>query len=101
MGRNFGEVLDKAIKITPEQELDLRSDLNELGISARYRAPEQSWDNWRDITMIVARYFGNIKPEDLTNWQRQFCKLITNLEQLSDNDWILLMKERRGEKGEK
>lgn len=53
MGRNVAEVIDQVLGIVPEAEQELRSRLEALRTSAKYKAPELMGDIWNGAAHLL------------------------------------------------
>lgn len=72
-----------------------KAALEPIRHSMSYRAPEQIFLFWHDISNWVSYFFGKIPPRELNGWQLKVCKCVTDCESMTDEEWLQKITQPR------
>lgn len=72
MNRNIFEVINRLLKVVPEDEQRVRGLLKETKLSALYTSPESMGQRWRQLSLC---FRGCPNPPE-TDWQKEASRIL-------------------------
>lgn len=73
--RQITDVITQILKVIPEDEKDLRADLNWLSYDSMYKAPEQELGQWIFLAQMLTDHIGAPKKG---HWSGQVSDIVLN-----------------------